>query len=288
MKAFLFTAALAASMMATGAKAATTAEILTQAKQAFSERDYNPAGIQRAQVAADLYGQLVTQASNNTEKAEYLAAQSEALYFVGNATEDNKVKIDKHLLGMQVADQAVQIFGITDVTKVSEEQIEELQSSLSEEELALLAEALYQRGANLGQWGSANGVMQSLSKWPELRSNMEVIIDLGHEAMHEYAPNRVLGRGYFKIPGLLGGSTKKADKYLSEATNNTLAAGQIYSVNGHNNVYYAEVLKENGEVQKAKDLLNAFLKADASTLNPKSVPETKQAQKDAAALLAAW
>jgi hypothetical protein len=259
----------------------------TAAEKAYSQRDYTAPGITRAQQAADLYAQEAAQATDPQVKAKYLVGQAEALYFVGAASQVNTEKINKHLLGMNVADQAVAIFGIKDVTKVSPDDIKKLKA-LPADQLAILASGLYQRGINLGQWGAANGVMKSLSKWPELKANMQVIIDLGLGKINDYGPYRVLGRGYFKIPSMLGGSVDKAIQYLSSAVKGSKAAGQIYSVNGFNNTYLAEALNSNGKTSDAKQLLNEFLKADPKTLNPILIPENQQAQSDAKELLKSW
>ena len=259
----------------------------TAADKAYSQRDYTAPGIKSAQQAADLYAREAAQATDPQIKAKYLVGQAEALYFVGAASQANTEKINKHLLGMNVADQAVAIFGIKDVTKVSPDDVKKLKS-LPADQLAVLAASLYQRGINLGQWGAANGVMKSLSKWPELKANMQVIIDLGQGKINEYGPYRVLGRGYFKIPSMLGGSVDKAIQYLSSAVKGSKAAGQIYSVNGFNNTYLAEALNSNGKTADAKQLLNEFLKADPKALNPILVPENQQAQSDAKELLKSW
>jgi hypothetical protein len=259
----------------------------TAADKAYSQRDYTAPGIKKAQEAADLYAQEAAHATDPQIKAKNLAGQAEALYFVGAASQANAEKINKHLQGMNVADQAVAIFGIKDVTKVSPDDVKKLKS-LPADQLAVLASSLYQRGINLGQWGAANGVMKSLSKWPELKANMQVIIDLGQGKINDYGPYRVLGRGYFKIPSMLGGSVDKAIQYLSSAVKGSKAAGQIYSVNGFNNTYLAEALNSNGKTADAKQLLNEFLKADPKTLNPILVPENQQAQSDAKELLKSW
>ena len=257
------------------------------AEKAYSQRDYTAPGIKSAQEAADLYAQEAAKEANPIVKAKYLTGQAEALYFVGAASQANSEKIDKHLKGMDVAVVAVAAFGIKDVTKVSPDDVKKLKA-LPADQLAILAAALYQRGINLGQWGAANGVMKSLSKWPELKANMQIIIDLGQGKINEYGPYRVLGRGYYKIPSMLGGSVDKAIQYLSSAIKGSKAPGQNYSVNGFNNTFYAEALNNNGKSAEAKQLLNDFLKADPKTLEPALAPENKQAQSDAKDLLKSW
>lgn len=267
------------------AQAATPVEVIQQAEQAYAQREYDNAGVSKAQEAANLFAAAAADKSIDTAgKAVALAGQAESIYFVANVSTDNNVKITKHLEGLNAADAAVKLYGIDDVSSVSDADLARLKA-LPAAELAVLAKALFQRGINLGQWGAASGVAQSLGKWPELRSNMDLVAKIGFKEIAQYGPYRTLGLGYYKIPALLGGSMSKADKYLSEAVTKTLAAGQVYSVNGYNNVFYAQVLRDNGNAAKAKDLLQNFLKADPNTLNPGSAPETKAAQREAAELL---
>lgn len=283
MKALLVAALVA--VVAPVAQAATPVEAIQQAEQAYAQREYDNAGAAKAQAAADLFAQAAADKSIGTPvKAVALAGQAEAIYFVANVATDNNVKIAKHLEGMNAADAALKLYGINDVNNVSDSDVARLKA-LPADELNVVAKAMFQRGINLGQWGAASGVAQSLGKWPELRANMDLLTKIGKTDIAQYGPYRTLGLGYYKIPALLGGSMAKADKYLSTAVSKTLAAGQVYSVNGHNNVFYAQVLRDNGNAAKAKELLQNFLKADPNTLNPGSAPETKAAQREAAELL---
>jgi hypothetical protein len=289
MKSFfvLSATALLSFLVSQSVLASTPDELKAQAEKAYAARDYNAAGIKSAQDAQDLYAQLVAQTTEPSAKATFLVRQAEASYFVGVATADQQTKLDRLQNGIDLADQATKLLGVANVTSVSDADLQRLKA-LPKETLALLGDALYYRGASLGQWGQANGVTSSLGKWPELSTNMELIINLGVKEVHSYGAYRTLGRGYFKIPGILGGDMAKATKYLAAAVKNTLVAGQIYSVNGTNNNFYAEILKENGDEAGARALLNAYLTADVATLDPKGIAESKQAQAEAQDLLKSW
>jgi hypothetical protein len=287
MKAMLFSALLAVSAFAFSAQAADHAQLAQEAKAKYEQRDYNNSGIAAAQEAADKYAQAAA-ASEGAVKAQYLNKQSEALYFVGNATDAKATKIEKHQKGIDAANQALALLGLADVSKVTDAQLAELKKSAN---LADIGNGLYFRGINLGQWGTANGVMESIGKWPELKRNMEVIETLGLKDIHYYGAYRVLGRGYYKIPGLLGGSQKKAMKYLGDAVQGSLVEGKKFSKSGYNNVYYAEVLKEEGEDDAAVALLQGFV--DAATKTPEVfpadlAPETRRAAAEAQELLKNW
>jgi hypothetical protein len=292
MKAILFTAAATVAAAMTLASASAFADkasdLEAQAQKAYGARDFSQPGLKSSIEAADLYAEAAASSTDANLKAKYLVGQATALFFAGSASDANNEKLDKHSKGMAAADQATKLLGLADVGSVTDAQLKQLKASLSKENLALLAEALYERGINLGEWGQANGVMQSLSKWPELRHNMESIETLGLVALHDYGAYRVLGRGYFKIPGLLGGDMAKAEKYLSTAVSKTPASGMKISKNGYNNIYYADILHSNGDDEKATKLLQDFIKADASKLDPDTVPETRHNQKEAQDLLKSW
>lgn len=271
MKAFL----LASVLAFTGLSATAQADKLSEAQAAFASRDYTDAGVQNALNSAKLYRELASeaQAAGSTFQAHtYIVNQSEALYFAGNATEegeDNKERF--HLEGFETAFVVVKAFGITDFRKVSDAKLDELKK-LPPEQLQLLGEALYFHGINFGQWGLAKGITTTLTRWDELRENMNLINNLGLEQIHEYGARRVLGRAFMKLP-LSMGDKKKSERFLTQAVNGSLAPGQIYSTNGTNNIYYADILIENGKESKAKEFLEQFVKADPATLHPEMIPE---------------
>lgn len=280
MKRFL-TTGLAIALTSIVAQAETAKEWSDKGDAAFAQREYSNAGANSAQQAADFYAKAVEAATDNTTKAQAYIDLAKALYFVGDVSRANEVKIEKHSQGIEAADKALKLLGLANPGTVTDAELVQLKKSLAgKPELLLVGEGLYQRGTNLGQWGQANGVVQSLSKWGELRRSMESIELLGLLAkIHDYGAYRVLGRGYFKIPSLLGGDQAKALKYLSTAFNQSKNKDQGFSRNGYNNLYYAEVLAENGNADKAKEILQAFISAEPENIDKTSVPEIKEAQR---------
>jgi hypothetical protein len=284
MKALLASALI---VFAVTANAATTQELETQAAKAYDARDFTQAGRQSATEASNLFGTLAQQATEPAKKADYLIRQAGAYFFMGDSTQDNNEKITVFLNGLTSAGAGLKLLGISDVTAVSDADVQNL-LKLPKEQLQMVAEGLYVRGINLGQWGQANGVIQSLGKWPELRTTMELMVKIGFKSLHEYGPYRTLGRGYFKIPALLGGDEAKAAKYLSTAVQGSLAPGQVFSVNGYNNLYYVELLKDQGQDAQGKKILQDYVKADPKTLLPGFEAETREAQRLAAEMLKNW
>ena len=285
----LFAAALV--LFATiGAHATTPAELEAQAQKAYDERDFTQAGVQRAQDASNLFGQLAGELQKAGDKAKYAeirVRQAAACFFMGDASKDSEVKKTQFWNGYSLAKEGVTYYQVKDVSTVSDADLQRL-LKLSADDRTKLAEALYVSGINLGQWGEASGVMQSLNKWPELRDSMELMVKIGMKELHEYGAYRTLGIAYFRIPALLGGSVPKATQYLTKAVTSTLATGQVYSVNGFNNLFYAELLKDAGKDAEAKKILQDFLKADSSNLLPGYSAETKNAQRLANEMLKNW
>lgn len=286
MKALLI-AALA--LVSISAHAATTQELEAAAQKAYDGRDYSPAGRASAAQAVSLYGQLIPQATDKGTQAKYLVQQAGASFFLGDSAADNGEKINQFTAGMNSSKKALQNLGINDVNAVTDADVANIVKR-SKDEITLLAECLYVYGINLGQWGQANGVMQSLDKWPELRTTMELIVKVGAKGLHEYGAYRTLGRGYFKIPALLGGDVAKAQKYLSTAVQGSAPQGQVYSINGYNNLFYADLLKDQGQDDLAKKILTDFV--NAAKANPNLLPgyaaETREAARQAVDMLNNW
>ena len=265
------------------AGALTVDEQIAQADALYDQRDYDAAGINRVQQSADIYESLMGQVADPKKKASLQIAKAQSMYFLGQASSDSRYKITIHDAAYKLANEVAILFGVTDVKRPDLARLQALPVA----DKKLLAEGLYQRGINLGQWGQASGVTTALFKWSELRENMKLIVSLGFESMSHYGPLRTLGRGFQKVPVLMGGDMSLAEQYLKKALNSTLALGKNFSVHGTNNVFYAEfLLDKGGRKQEIIDLLTPFVAADPVTLLPGYAVENRKAQEEAKAILA--
>ncbi|OQW50428.1 MAG: hypothetical protein A4S09_01145 [Proteobacteria bacterium SG_bin7] len=282
MKNILLACSLVFTMLATA-----MAEDSRQAADTlYSQREASETGVQKAIDAADMYLRLATNAKSN-EKNSLLISASRAYYFVGTFKADKKQKIEIFEKGMAAA-QTVLTAYLPELKQQNLEAVaKEVLDKVNPNEVLELSHALYYEGINLGSWAEANGITQSLSKWPTLRNYMLLVNLLKKEDINLYGASRVLGRAYYRLPVIAGGDKDKARTYLSAAFNNTQQGG--ISRSGNNNVFYAEFLY-NSEKKKdeAIKLLKAFVAANADTLDPDSIPETKVAQGTAKKLLADW
>ena len=183
--------------------------------------------------------------------------EARALYWKGVHLKARDQIMATHLKGQQKADAAV---------KVNPE----------------YTEGYYYAGINLGRWGEANGIIPSLSKLGTLKaymadasSHLTRAGDAGG-TVDGYGPSRVIGRIYFKLPRVFGGSHKEAIKNLKVAYDNAKDLAL-------NVVYYAETLNDGTKEEKieAKRVLDELLAADPETINKDRIPESREEFKEA-------
>jgi hypothetical protein len=220
---------------------------------------------QNANTAANIYNGLANATTDKVEKAELLMLSAKARYFYANSLSDKDKKETLHKIGYETALKAVNI----------------LKNFSSDEEEEMYALAQYEYGANLGKWAEARGISSSLGKWPDLREAMEKIIDLDtYYDVNAYGANRILGRGYFKVPGLMGGDKKKAKALLEEANEETLHDDYGISIYSTNVLYLADSYKKKSK-KKACKMLKALVSVDPAVYNADRIPETKTDIKEA-------
>ncbi|MCB2193536.1 MAG: TRAP transporter TatT component family protein [Deltaproteobacteria bacterium] len=219
-KKFAFTALLgiACLCLAGTALAADTAELIAQGDALYGQR----ADMAKAKQAAGLYKQALKQ-DPKSEEAAWKLARTE--YWVGShAPKDQKQDIFQS--GVDAAKQAI----------------------------AINPKSLpghYWLGVNYGVYGSAKGVMESLSLVDPIKKEMATVIELdpNYEAG---GPYRVLGRLYFKVPGIFGGDNEKAMENLKTA----VKKGPHRYLN---HIYLAEVYFDEDKAHEANQLLKAVI-----------------------------
>ncbi len=282
MKKFLIAFAIA---MTLGSLAQAFEDSRKNADDLFAQRDLSEAGAQKALAAAEMYERLTGTAKASDKNSLWIGA-SRAYYFVGNLKNEKKDKIEIFQKGMDAVANVTKAY-IPELSQANLEAVsKDVLAKVNPNEVLELAHALYYASINLGSWAEANGITQSLSKWPILRNYLMLVELLGHKQINKYGSSRVLGRAYFRLPVLAGGDKEKARKYLGEAFNETLQ-GNI-STSGNNNVFYAELLYSDKKRDEAKNLLKTFIAANVDSLDPESIPENKAAQEVAKKILADW
>ena len=118
------------------------------------------------------------------------------------------------------------------------------------------------------------GMSQGLKYRGEIRNELETVLRLD-AAFQEGSADRALGRWYFKVPGLFGGSKKKSEEHLRQSLS--------YNPNSTASLFFlAETLIDENRKQEARTLLDKVL---AVPVDPQWAPEDREFKQKAQQLL---
>jgi tetratricopeptide (TPR) repeat protein len=125
-------------------------------------------------------------------------------------------------------------------------------------------------GVHYGKFGEAKGVLKSLSLVGPIKDAMQQVIDL-NPAYEGGGAFRVLGRLYFRLPRLVGGSFEKSVSFLRRS----IEYGPRRLLT---HVFLAETYMKQEQYKQAQQELNFVLK---SPLEPGYEPESQEDKKEA-------
>lgn len=129
--------------------------------------------------------------------------------------------------------------------------------------------------ANMGALAESFGLRQGLRYRGRIKTALERVLQID-AAWQQGSADRALGRWYFKVPGLFGGSRSKAEEHLRRSlAYNPESTATL--------VFLAEVLIDDRRSPEARALLQRAI--DASP-DPEWAPEDQDFKRRAAALLA--
>jgi tetratricopeptide (TPR) repeat protein len=127
--------------------------------------------------------------------------------------------------------------------------------------------------ANMGALAESFGLRQGLKYRGEIKDELETVLrlDPGYQMG---SADRALGRWYFKVPGMFGGSNKKSEQHLRTSLS--------YDPNSAASLFFlAETLIDEGR----KDDARAILQRLAETpINPDWAPEDREFKEKGASL----
>ena len=135
-------------------------------------------------------------------------------------------------------------------------------------------EGHYWLGVHTGSYGETRGVLKSLFLKGDIISEMNkaIAIDGSYEKGGAYC---VLGRLYFKVPGLFGGSNKKSRQNLEKCR-------QMAPKNSVNLLFLAETYWDMDEKEMAIRTLEELVSMDP---DPDWIPETEKDKVEGRKLL---
>jgi hypothetical protein len=135
-------------------------------------------------------------------------------------------------------------------------------------------EGYFWMAANMGTLAESFGLRQGLRYRGPIREALEIVLKLDPAFMGGSA-DRALGRWYFKVPGLFGGSNERSVEHLRRSL--TYNAGSTVS-----HYFLAETLLDMGRRAEARAELQAVLNAP---FDPEWAPEDQDYKARASDLL---
>ena len=123
--------------------------------------------------------------------------------------------------------------------------------------------------ANMGALAESFGMRQGIKYRGQIREALETMLKLD-PAFLQGSADRALGRWYYKVPGLFGGSNKKSEEHLRKSL--TYNPNSIIS-----HLFLAETLVDMGRKDEARKELQAAIDAP---LDPDWTPEDRALQGD--------
>jgi tetratricopeptide (TPR) repeat protein len=129
--------------------------------------------------------------------------------------------------------------------------------------------------ANMGSLAESFGLRQGLKYRRPIKEALETALGID-PAFQQGSPDRALGRWYLKVPGLFGGSDRKAEEHLRRSL--------TYNPNSTASRFFlAEALLEMDRDDEARAELQKVLDLP---IDPDWAPEDRDFKRKAAALLA--
>lgn len=217
-------------------------DLISQGDKLFAEMKDMAA----AKEAHDKYQEVLRKTENKYEAYWKLARIQ---YYIGAHTESKKEKKTIFAQGIYYANKAV---------------------ALEPEK----PDGYYWLGVNQGVYGEAKGVLKSLSLVKPIKRSMNKVIELDR-TYEDGGADRVLGRVYFKVPGIAGGSKDKSLEHL-------LKSKELGSNDPVTRLYLAETLLSKKRVEEAREELEFVLNMDP---DPCWVAGIEEAKEDARELL---
>jgi tetratricopeptide (TPR) repeat protein len=129
--------------------------------------------------------------------------------------------------------------------------------------------------ANMGALAESFGMRQGLKYRGEIKNTLLTVLKID-PAFQKGSADRALGRWYFKVPGLFGGSDQKSEEHLRKSL--------TYDPNSTASLFFlAETLLSRGRRDEARAELKKVIDAP---LDPDWAPEDRDFKQKAEKLLA--
>ena len=128
--------------------------------------------------------------------------------------------------------------------------------------------------ANMGSLAESFGLRQGMKYRTPIRESLERTLKL-NQAFLQGSADRALGRWYFKVPGLFGGSNKQSEEHLRKSL--TYGPNSVIS-----HLFLADTLADMGRKDEARKEYQAAIEAP---FDPEWAPEDRRFKEQAKQLL---
>jgi tetratricopeptide (TPR) repeat protein len=172
---------------------------------------------------------------------------SRILYYIGEHTENKKEKKGIFDRGVYYAEKAVEL----------------------EPEKP---DGHYWLGVNYGKVGETRGVLKSLSLVKPIKNAMNKVIELDR-SYEDGGPDRVLGRVFYKLPGIAGGSKDKSLEHL-------LKSKEYGPEDAVTRIYLAETYVALKEKEKAREELEYVMNMEPDNRWFYAIDENKEVARE--------
>jgi len=130
--------------------------------------------------------------------------------------------------------------------------------------------------ANMGALAESFGLRQGLKYRGDIKEALETVLKLD-PGFQQGSADRALGRWYYKVPGMFGGSERKSEEHLRKSL--------TYNPNSSASLFFlAETLIELNRKDEARGTLQKLLEAPA---DPEWAPEDREFKEKGRKLLSA-
>jgi len=201
------------------------------------------------ETAKDILAKYETAAETIENKYDVNWKMSRTLYYIGTHTADRKMQQEIFTNAIALAEKAI---------------------TLEREK----PDGHYWLAVNNGKFGESKGVMKSLGLVKPIKESLNKVIKLDR-AYEEGGADRVLGRVFFKVPGIAGGDKDESLRHLLKS----IEFGPNDPVTL---LYLGETYLALNEIEKAKEALDKVINMEDDGLWINAI---KQCQADAKVVL---
>ena len=128
--------------------------------------------------------------------------------------------------------------------------------------------------ANMGALAESFGLRQGIKYRGDIKKELLTVLRLD-PGFQQGSADRALGRWYFKVPGLFGGSNRKSEEHLRRSlTYNPSSSASLF--------FLAETLIELDRQDEARTMLERLI---AAPIDPQWAPEDREFKQKASVLI---